>query len=61
MLLVKAILKAYSFKYFRNPEASGSKRVLPAHYDSNLEPEVGDGTLIYALTGLLPEYVPLWQ
>ncbi len=54
MLIVKAMLKAYSYKYMRNPEISPSKRVVPNTFDSNLEPEVGDGTLIYALTGLLP-------
>lgn len=61
MLIVKAILKAYSYKYMRNPQASQSKRVTLKSFDSNLEPEVGDGTVIYALTGLLPQYIPLWS
>ena len=43
-LLLKAYLKVYSYKW------------LPA---AHIEEEVGDGALIYALTGLLPERVRL--
>ncbi len=42
-LLLKALLKVYSYKWFADN----------AIYD----PEVGDGSLVYSLTGLIPERI----
>lgn len=42
-LLMKAIIKAYSYKWYS--------------LESQLDKEVGNGTIMYALTGLIPEYV----
>jgi hypothetical protein len=42
-LLLKALLKVYSYKWFAEN----------AIYD----PEVGDGSLVYSLTGLIPERI----
>lgn len=42
-LLMKAIIKVYSYKWYQ-PEAQYEK-------------EIGNGTIMYALTGLIPEYV----
>lgn len=44
-LIMKALLKAYSYKWF-NPNA---------YYDS----EVGDGSIVYSLTGLIPEKITI--
>lgn len=43
-LLMKAVLKVYSYKWFAS-----------AQYDG----EIGDGTVVHALTGLVPEHVPV--
>ena len=43
-LILKAYLKVYGYKWYE-----GSAK----------EPEVGDGTLLYSLTGLLPERIKL--
>jgi hypothetical protein len=40
---MKAIIKAYSYKWFS--------------LESQLDKEIGNGTIMYALTGLIPEYV----
>lgn len=42
-LLMKAVLKVYSYKWYQ-PEAQFDK-------------EIGNGSIIYALTGLVPEYL----
>ena len=44
-LLMKAILKVYSYKWYS----------ANCQYDS----EIGDGSIVYALTGLIPEKVPI--
>lgn len=43
-LLMKAIMKVYSYKWFAS-----------AQYDG----EIGDGSIVYSLTGLIPEHVPV--
>jgi len=40
-ILLKAILKVYSYKWFSA--------------NSNFDPEVGDGSIVYSLSGLIPE------
>jgi len=42
-LLMKALLKVYSYKWFSE--------------SSQYEKEIGDGSIIYSLTGLIPEYI----
>lgn len=44
-LLMKALLKVYSYKWY----------AANCQYDS----EVGDGSLVYSLTGLIPEKVQI--
>lgn len=44
-LLLKALLKVYSYKWFQQS----------AYYD----PEVGDGSIVYSLTGLVPEPISI--
>ena len=44
-LLMKAVLKVYSYKWFS----------ANCQYDN----EIGDGSIVYALTGLIPEKVPV--
>jgi len=41
-LLVKALLKVYSYKWF--------------HPSAYFDREVGDGSIVYSLTGLVPEH-----
>lgn len=41
-LLLKAVIKAYSYMWYK-PEAQFDK-------------EIGNGTIMYAVTGLIPEY-----
>jgi hypothetical protein len=43
-LLLKAILKVFSYKWYPS-----------GRYD----PEVGDGSILYSLTGLIPEKIEL--
>lgn len=42
-LLMKALVKVYSYKWFNN--------------NALFDPEVGDGSLVYSLTGLIPEQI----
>lgn len=42
-LLMKALLKVYSYKWYSS--------------SAQYETEIGDGSIIYSLTGLIPEYV----
>jgi hypothetical protein len=42
---MKALLKVYSYKWFSSS----------AHYDN----EVGDGSIVYSLTGLIPESISI--
>ena len=42
---MKAILKVYSFKWFAD--------------NAQYEKEIGDGSIIYSLTGLIPEYIKM--
>jgi hypothetical protein len=42
---MKAILKVYSYKWFQ----------ANCQYDS----EIGDGSVVYSLTGLIPEKIPI--
>ena len=42
---MKALLKVYSYKWF----------IDSAQY----EREIGDGSIIYSLTGLIPEYIQI--
>jgi hypothetical protein len=44
-LLMKAILKVYSYKWFNEH----------SHFDK----EVGDGSIIYSLTGMIPEHIKI--
>jgi len=44
-LLMKALLKVYSYKWY----------AANCHYDS----EIGDGSVVYSLTGLIPEKIPV--
>jgi hypothetical protein len=44
-LLTKALLKVYSYKWYTQE----------CQYDS----EIGDGSIVYSLTGLVPEHVPV--
>jgi len=44
-LLMKALLKVYSYKWF--------------HENSFFDKEVGDGSIIYSLTGMIPEHVDI--
>ncbi len=40
---MKALLKVYSYKWYSE--------------NAQFEKEIGDGSIIYSLTGLIPEYV----
>jgi len=42
-ILLKAILKVFSYKWYSA--------------NSNFDPEVGDGSIVYSLTGLIPERI----
>ena len=44
-LLMKALLKVYSYNWFSE--------------SSQYEKEIGDGSIIYSLTGLIPEYIKM--
>jgi len=44
-LLMKALLKVYSYKWYSE--------------SAQYEKEIGDGSIIYSLTGLIPEYIPM--
>ena len=44
-LLMKALLKVYSYKWYSA--------------NSQYEKEIGDGSIIYSLTGLIPEYIEM--
>jgi hypothetical protein len=44
-LLMKAILKVYSYKWFNE--------------HSQFDKEVGDGSVIYSLTGMIPEHISI--
>lgn len=44
-ILMKALLKVYSYKWFKE--------------NSLYDPEVGDGSAVYSLTGLIPEAITI--
>lgn len=44
-LLMKALLKVYSYKWYQP--------------DAYFDQEIGDGSIIYSLTGLIPEHIPI--
>ena len=44
-LLMKALLKVYSYKWYSQN----------CQYDN----EIGDGSIVYSLTGLIPETIPI--
>jgi hypothetical protein len=44
-LITKAILKVYSYKWFSE--------------NSQFDPEIGDGSVVYSLTGLIPQHIKI--
>jgi hypothetical protein len=44
-LLMKALLKVYSYKWYKN--------------DCQYDQEIGDGSIIHSLTGLIPEHIAI--
>ena len=44
-LLMKALLKVYSYKWYQA--------------DGLFDQEIGDGSIIHSLTGLIPEHIPI--
>jgi len=44
-LLMKALLKVYSYKWYQA--------------DAYFDQEIGDGSIIHSLTGLIPEHIPI--
>ena len=42
---MKALMKVYSYKWYSA--------------DCQFDKEIGDGSVIYSLTGLIPEHIPI--